>query len=443
MGSRETLEEAVRESRLVAPGTRGVALLSGGADSACLAAGLAAAAGPGSFTGLHLNYGLRSDSGRDEEAARALCELLGVELRVIGAEVPHAENLQAAARDLRYAAAEGLRTEIGADWIATGHTRTDLAETVLYRLATSPGRRSLLGLRAGRGKVIRPLLALGRDETRSAAADLGLPFHDDPSNDEPKYARNVIRATVLPALREIAPAAEATIAATQAELAEEAEALDALAAELLAGAGVVSGAQAVPVAGLEPAPPALRRIAVRTLAERVTGRAVLLSPERFANLWRLAGSPEGGEVDIGGGAVARAESGVIRILAGTGEELPDIALPVPGSVRFGEWEVSALTGAGPGEPDGPDEARLAAELVEAPLEVRPWRDGDRMRPIGLDGTKSLQDLFTDRHVPRSLRRTLPVVVSGGRIAWVAGVAVSEDLRVREGPAVTLRARLLH
>jgi tRNA(Ile)-lysidine synthase len=91
-------------------------------------------------------------------------------------------------------------------------------------------------------------------------------------------------------------------------------------------------------------------------------------------------------------------------------------LPVPGRVRFGDWEVEAARGA-PGD--------VSVSSVEPPLTVRAWQEGDRMRPAGLGGTKTLQDLFTDRKVPRELRRTLPVVVSGGEIVWVAGVAVDE------------------
>jgi tRNA(Ile)-lysidine synthase len=64
--------------------------------------------------------------------------------------------------------------------------------------------------------------------------------------------------------------------------------------------------------------------------------------------------------------------------------------------------------------------------------VRSWREGDRMRPLGLGGTKSLQDLFTDQKVPRSLRHALPVVTAEGRIAWIAGVAVSEEFVARGG-----------
>ena len=75
-----------------------------------------------------------------------------------------------------------------------------------------------------------------------------------------------------------------------------------------------------------------------------------------------------------------------------------------------------------------DEPVLDADRLAHTLTVRAWRDGDRMQPLGLGGTKSLQDLFGDRKVPRSLRRSLPVVESDGEIAWVAGVAVSDALQ---------------
>src|SRR5918999_40462 len=154
----EKLAEAVRASGLIPPTSRGVALLSGGPDSGCLAVGLVGAIGAAAVVGLHMNYGLRPDSGEDEAACRSLCELLEIELVVGRPELP-AGNLQADARAARYEAAERLRLERGADWVATGHTRTDLAETVLYRLAVSPGRRALLGLAPRHGRVVRPLLA--------------------------------------------------------------------------------------------------------------------------------------------------------------------------------------------------------------------------------------------------------------------------------------------
>ncbi|MGB2709913.1 MAG: tRNA lysidine(34) synthetase TilS, partial [Conexibacter sp.] len=97
-----------------------------------------------------------------------------------------------------------------------------------------------------------------------------------------------------------------------------------------------------------------------------------------------------------------------------------VTLPVPGAVAFGVWEVRCDTAEDAHAEDGVlDRAALADELL-----VRPWAPGDRMAPVGLEGTKSLQDLFTSRRVPRARRATLPVVVCGGEIAWVPGVATS-------------------
>jgi tRNA(Ile)-lysidine synthase len=433
------LTGAVRSSGLVSEGS-GVVLCSGGADSAGLAAGLAGACGPDRIVALHLDYRLRPDSGADAAVCGSLCRGLGIELVVERPELPDEGNTQANAREARYAAAERLRLARGLDWIATGHTRTDLAETVLYRLATSPGRRALLGLRARRGVVVRPLIGVGRAELREWVREAGLPFRDDSTNEQPLYARNRIRNEVLPVLAELGPAAEATIAETRAELAEEAEVLDRLAAEALAEAGAdVSGA--LDAEALEILDPAIARLALRALAERAAGGQVGLSRARAAEVRRLATEPEGGVVELGRGVEARIEHGFVRFFtAPEARAAAEAMLSVPGRCRFGEWELRAEL-AGPGGPPAAlDAARLDPSALEGPLVVRAWREGDRMRPLGVGGSKSLQDVFTDRKVPRSLRRTLPVVTSGGRIAWIAGVAVSEEFAAAPGAeAAVLRA----
>jgi tRNA(Ile)-lysidine synthase len=418
----------VRESGLIDPGSRGVALLSGGPDSACLAAGLTSALGANAFAGLHLNYRLRDDSDEDEATCRALCEQLGIELTVERPRLVEG-NLQEAARDARYAAAERLRAQMDAAWIATGHTRSDLAETMLYRLAASPGRRALLGLAPRRGRLVRPLLGIGRADARRLATEAGLAFRDDPSNVDPRFARVRIREEVLPALREINPAAEENVAATWGEVAEEAEALEALAAEALEQAGAVPGTPAVQAERLADLHPAVRRLALRVLAERAAGRELALGRERARQIWRLANHPEGGEVDLGGGVKAICEAGTVRFSSAVEAEPEPAMLPVPGSCRFGRWEIRAELQPGSVEPAGPDIATLDAAVLPDRLQVRAWRDGDRMQPLGLGGTKTLQDLFTDSRVPRSLRHTLPVVEASGRIAWVAGVAVSEEFKL--------------
>jgi tRNA(Ile)-lysidine synthase len=113
---------------------------------------------------------------------------------------------------------------------------------------------------------------------------------------------------------------------------------------------------------------------------------------------------------------------------------PDpVELGVPGHARFGDWEVQASVGS-------PGDVTVSARALGPQALVRSWRDGDRMRPVGLGGTKTLQDLFTDRKVPRALRRTLPVVESGGEIVWVAGVALDERFAPDGGEQVSLSAR---
>jgi tRNA(Ile)-lysidine synthase len=427
----ESLAEAVRSSGLIATGSSGVALCSGGADSAALAAGLAAVRGRQAVLVLHLNYGLRADSDQDEAVCRELCDRLGVELVVERPRLGEG-NVQAEAREARYAIAEALRRQRRLDWVATGHTRTDLAETVLYRLATSPGRRALLGLRPRRGSIVRPLLGLDRAQVRELAVAAGLPFRDDPTNADPVYARNRLRNEVLPVLRELSPAAEAVIAETQEELVEESEALEQLAAEALRGTGAEAGG-VIGAEALAELPPAIRRLALRSLAERVAGGPVPLGRERAAAIWRLARQPEGGTIELGRGVEAQIEHGHIRFTAGAAAEPEERTLPVPGACRFGPWEVRAeISGSAPAETEGADRATLDPARLGETLRVRTWRSGDRMRPLGLGGSKSLQDLFTDRKVPRSLRRTLPVVAAGDRIAWVAGVAVSEEFAAARG-----------
>ena len=235
-------------------------------------------------------------------------------------------------------------------------------------------------------------------------------------------------------LREINPAAEENIAATRAELAEDSEALESLAAGLLDQAGAARGATAVPASALEDAPAALRRLALRALAERAAGRAVALGPGAAAEIWRLASRPEGGELELGGGLSAVCEAGYVRFAvdeeAGAGAEPVGLAVPGRGPLRplagagRAASRLARAAGAGGGDP-----RRRACSATGSRCAA--WRQGDRMRPLGLEGSKSLQDLFTDAGVPRSLRRALPVVAAGGRIAWIAGVAVSEEFKLSE------------
>jgi len=402
-------------------------LLSGGADSVCLldiAVELEA-----HVRALHVNYGLRAEAGEDEAHCRALCGHLGVELAVERALLPKEGNLQAHARDARYRLAESLAE---GDY-AAAHTASDQAETVLYRLAVSPGRRALLGMEPVRGRLLRPLLHATREDTRARCRSRGLQWREDASNEDRRFARARVRHDLLPALRDVGADPERTIAETALLLRDEAEVLDRAAADALAELG---GGPAVALAGLRALPPALARLVLRELAERVAGGRRALSRAEADSVLSLGDAGGSRSLDLGGGLRAVAEYGTLRFRRGPDAPAPaSVALAVPGGVRFGAWQVEAVRGPG-------GEVAVAGAAIGGALTVRAWKEGDRLRPVGLGGTKTLQDLFTDLKVPRSLRRSLPVVEVAGEIVWVAGVALDERFAAKEGDpdAVGLSAR---
>jgi tRNA(Ile)-lysidine synthase len=418
--------EAARQTGLIGAGRPLLVLLSGGGDSVCLldvAVRLDAA-----VSALHVNYGLREGADGDEQLCRDLCERLGVELLVERAELPAEGNLQAQARATRYALAE---RHAAGDY-AAAHTATDQAETVLYRLATSPGRRALLGMEPRRGRLVRPLLEVTREETRAYCRERGLDWREDPSNADRRFARARAREDLMPALRSLGPAAERTIAETAHLLRDESAVLERAVDHALAG--VTAGA-AVELARLGEHPPALVRLALRRMAEVAVGEERPLSRSDADRILGLAEAGGTRSLDLGGGLRAVVEYGTLRFTRAPDAQPPAaVELPVPGSVRFGDWEVEARIAA-------PGDVSVSAEALGKTVLVRPWGEGDRMRPLGLGGTKSLQDLFTDRKVPRGLRRSLPIVESGGEIVWVAGVAVDERFAPgEEADAVWLSAK---
>jgi tRNA(Ile)-lysidine synthase len=302
--------EAVREGGLLPAGTRLVAMLSGGRDSVCLLDLAARLLGADRVTALHVNYGLRGGSDADEAHCAALCERLGVRLEVERPRRPEGPgNLQAWARDARYAAAARLALEADAS-IATGHTADDQVETILYRLASSPSRRALLGMRPRDGKLVRPLLGFGRAQTTAYCEERGLAWRDDPTNAEPAYARNRVRHGLARALADVHPAAAQNVLRTAELLRDEAEVLDALVAAELDGHNG-SPRNTIELDRLAELPPALRRLVVQQLADRAAGRPVAGAArhaEEVAALRRTGTAM----LDLGGGVRAIAERGVLR-----------------------------------------------------------------------------------------------------------------------------------
>jgi len=463
----DRVKSALERQGLIPPGSRVLAAVSGGADSVALLLLLHGLAGPGGFSiaGLaHLNHGLRGEeSDGDEAFCRGLAASLGLAI-----EVGHADaaalarasrtSVEAAARRARYEFFERAATRLGADLVATGHTRDDQAETFLLRVLRGAGASGLAGIRPKRGRVIRPLLDVRRREIEAFLARRRQPFRSDSSNQDLRIPRNWVRHQLLPLLNGRLGADVAEVLAREAAvLRDEDEWLERLAEEAEAGLSTPGPGSRVRLQAeaLARLPAALaRRVVRRVLAkvddtrfhgfdhvEQVLAAASALGPGRASDLPGVRVERNGPEVVLySRGSRARTARASFRY-----------ELPVPGVVAVPEcgcviravprrWSSSQTPLAKAVSADG-QAAVIAASAAAGGLAVRSRRPGDAFRPFGMAGRKKLQDVLVDRKVPRADRDCVPLVVDAAdTILWVGGHAVAEEARAtpRTRSVVVLR-----
>jgi tRNA(Ile)-lysidine synthase len=280
-----------------------VVACSGGADSVALLA-LAVDAGLAPIA-VHVDHGLRTGSADDAELARALAEGLGAEFHSTQVTVAPGPNLEARARDARYAALEAARVEHRADVVLVGHTADDQAETVLLNVLRGAAASGLAGMAPRHGTLVRPLLDLRRADTRALCAALGLVVVEDPMNDDRAFRRVAIRHDVLPLLSSLAERDLVPVLARQAEiLRSDSEYLDALAADAWPDA---DGARAAVLAAL-PAP----------LARRAVRRWVGAPPPSMAEVERVLAVARGDAraTELAGGRAVRRSAGQLVLTVG-------------------------------------------------------------------------------------------------------------------------------
>ena len=380
MVTRSAIVDAVRAALLgpcsVPEGTAIVAACSGGADSVTLVHALAALAPRWRLEAVvFVDHGTRPVDA-ERSAARVAADAVGAPL-VERAVTLASGNLQAAARAARY---DALLDVAGAGaLVATGHTRSDQAETVLARAVRGAGLRGLAAIAWREGRVVRPLLGVSRAQTRAS----GVPFADDPTNATDRFQRNRLRADVLPLLQAENPAVERALAELADDARAELEAIDALMAliplEELDARGIPSAVVATvarwrhrrEIGGWPP-----RRAAVEALAEQLA-------------------SGLGGRIALGGGVDGVVRRGRLRF-ADARDPRWEVVAPRPGTYRLptvglvtfreaGSRPTTASTyedgGAVVGDVPG-GTSRLATDPSAAPGARDARRDGIRRRVRG-------------------------------------------------------------
>ena len=439
-------------------GDRLLVAVSGGADSLALLALLATLA-PRLRLELEVasfDHALRADSAPDADCVAVRARELGLPCHVErwGAPLPG----EAAARAARYAFLEATAVTRGCDAIATAHHLDDQIETVLLRLGRGAGMRGWLGMawrRNGRVPVVRPLLDVQRDALGRHLRELGWEWREDPTNADPRLARNRIRLAVLPALDAALPAGwQDRWGASLGDLRLVWESLERRAARLLASARRPGTPESLALDPLRRSPALVCRqsLALWLGSSRDGGP----SRRHLAAATRMIRNGQSGRtLELPGGwRLAREQDRVTLLPPGDRGALA--AEPPPGS---GVLRTTPL--AGPSawlelEQDRHDKSQAQSELpVTAPTEAAAWidadavasgltlrvvRPGDRARLLGAPGNRSVRRILQDHAVPARLRAGWPVIEDAAGIVWLPGIGVADRVRLGPNTARALRLR---
>jgi tRNA(Ile)-lysidine synthase len=412
----------------------GVAV-SGGADSVFLLHALRELAPRWGLTlsVVHVEHGIRGGQSKaDAEFVRALAAEFAVRFHLLEANVLEAsDNLEQAARRARQTFFQGLIATGQLDRVATGHTRSDQAETVLYRIVRGSGLAGLTGIRTVTVEgLVRPLLDLERAEIVEWLNARGVGWREDPTNQDRAFARNRIRHEILPLLRQSfnprldSALANLSILAQAEETFWEAE----LENRNLAAFGSPPILNAAELSAL---PTALARRVIRRAVEQVKGDLRQIDFAHIERVLEMSRSSEGHDRAILPGVdVLRSFEWIRMTEPATGPSLDrdfNFPLPLPGFVelpkagtRITLQVLEKPPSPGPCDTVGDELDWLRfcpLEASRSSLEVRNWRPGDQYCCLGKSQPQKVKFLFQDARVPLWERRVWPIITYNGSIVW--------------------------
>ena len=427
---------------MAAPGAHVLVAVSGGADSVALLHILVALEYHVEIA--HLDHQTRGGESRaDADFVREMASGLGlpchIESRAVAQDARESgESFEAYARQERYAFLCRVARERKCDALATGHHRDDQAETVLMRLLRGAGPSALAGIppvRMEEGvRIIRPLIECARTEIQDWLRSRGVPWREDASNEDTQFLRNRIRHELIPALQDAYnPRLPEALCRTAEALRQDASLLDPMAEEAFAESYLSPGR--------------IERERFRALHESLQRRCMLLLARRFGVELSHGNVLDGAAYIRGGETGSQFPFGPEHLLyngrtytevVATDQNVDAAAktapLQVPGTAEaMGYVFTCRFLGQLPKEDLAayctPQRQVFDADAIRGPVSVRGRRDGDRFAPLGLGGSKKLQDYFVDVGLPAPRRATHPLVVVGERILWVVGYAIDESAAV--------------
>jgi tRNA(Ile)-lysidine synthase len=438
----EVVKKTIRELGLLQPEERILIAYSGGADSSALLHLLLELREEWSFKLFlgHFNHKLRPGAEEDERFVRSVARKYSLPLYVGRGDVrARAEasglNIEEAGRKLRYDFLCTKASEIGRAKVATGHTLTDQAETLLMRLMRGSGLRGLAGIFPVKDDVIvRPLLQVEREDVEAFLRERKIEFRVDESNFDRRFLRNRIRLELLPYLkRNFEPAIVQHLGRIAAIIREEDRVLDELTREKAREAIVGKNAGAsLDLQFLSSLPRALAR---RIIREFITGLRGSLRKISFQDVESVLTLADGKEYSLKEHLVLRREGNRVFLkkkarpvqyeYQWSGKEpleIKRLRLRFTGK-KFKKKKASSLRF------DDRTQACLDLKKLKFPLQVRNRLEGDRYRPLGAPGQKKVKEIMRARGIPLSERGKYPVFLSKDRIVWILGLPVSDRFKI--------------
>jgi len=424
--------EFINENRLFGSADRVLLAVSGGLDSVVMTHLFHQIRQP--FAIAHVNFGLRGDeSDADAHFVQNKAGEYGVPFHLTRFDTTaeadqRGISIQMAARDLRYDWFAQLVQQEGYACVATAHHQNDVLETLLLNLVRGTGLAGLHGIAVRQNTVVRPLWFATRDELETYAREQGLHWREDRSNAEDTYARNRLRHHVVPVLESLNPGLLHTVPHTVGRL---------RAAETLMREELERSWQAV--ADRRDDRILLKADALLNLSEPDFRLAEWLKPYGFsadqsARMGQALRNQPGQIFQSATYRITHERDGLLitplsesLVYSLSVETVPDGPVDVAGqfSLAFAVFDR-------PADFRPPADAATAcfdADRLRWPLTVRPWQQGDRFRPLGLNGHKLVSDLLTDQKVSRPDRERTAVLLSDNQIAWVIGRRLDHRFRV--------------
>jgi tRNA(Ile)-lysidine synthase len=415
--------------------------LSGGPDSVALLYAMwrlrGAAVRSGPLFAAHLNHRMRpGEADRDEAFVRGLCGRLGVELAVERARgLDSGGNLEERARRTRREFLTRAADSFGVNYIALAHNRDDQAETVLMRLMRGSGVAGLAAIApVGPGGIVRPLLDVSRYRILKYLDALGAVYVTDSMNSDRRFLRNRIRHELIPNLeRDYAQGIGRRLAAIASEMRALDQFLEAMADAELQRRLDRSGRLAT--GGFGALPQALASALIRQWLRIALGDLRRVNRFQIEQIVKLcAEGPAGSSIALPGGRRMRLDYGFATIEAAV---IPDgsayaHSLAVPGATesplaglrfiaRFVSKNILLEAGKDDNTARSRNRAWFDADAIHRGLSVRNFNEGDRIAPLGMAGTRKVQDVFVDRKTSRVRRAMWPMVVADGQIVWIPGL----------------------